>query len=86
MTDQVPQAVQALQVVPDSPKQLDYRGWKSTTLQLVLLAFLTGTLMLVLGKIDSTQWTGSVFALVATYALRDTAAKGIEMYRDIKTP
>jgi hypothetical protein len=75
----------AEQISSQETKQINYRGWKSTTLQLVLLSFLIGTLMLLLGKIDGSQWVGSVFALIATYSLRDIAAKGIEVYRDIKT-
>lgn len=64
---------------------LEYRGARGTTFQLVLLAFLVGTLMLVLGHIDGAQWTTGVIGLVSAYVVRDAAAKAAEAYRDKPT-
>lgn len=67
-------------------KQLDYRGWRSTTLQLVLMVLVIGTALVWFGKISSDNWTTGVLGLVAAYVLRDVASKGIEAAQAIKSP
>lgn len=52
-----------------------YNGFRSTKLQLVVLAFLVGTLMLVLGKITGDNWTVGVLGLVASYVVGDVGAR-----------
>lgn len=67
-------------------RQLDYRGTKSSTFKLVLFAFVTGTLMLVLEKISGSEWVTGVLGLVASYVVKDSVASMAEAYRDAKTP
>ena len=61
---------------------LDYRGTKSATFQLVLLVFLTATLLLVTGYINESNWTVGALGLVSGFVLRDAAAKAAEADRD----
>lgn len=63
-------------------KNLDYRGTKSATFQLVLLVFLIATLLLILGYINENNWTLGALGLVSGYVVRDAAAKASEAYRD----
>lgn len=61
---------------------LDYRGTKSTTFKLVLFAFLTATLMLLLGKITGSDWTSSAMGLISAFAVKEAVVSGAEAYRD----
>jgi len=63
-------------------KNLDYRGTKSSTFQIVLFAFLVATLMLVLGKITGSEWVTGALGMVSAYALKEGIAKCAEAYRD----
>lgn len=63
-------------------KNLDYRGTKSSTFQLVLFAFLVATLMLVLNKITGPEWVNGALGMVGAYALKEGIAKAAEAYRD----
>lgn len=56
----------------------DYRGFKGTKFQLTVLAFLVGTLMLLLGKITGDLWTWGVLGLVVSYVTGDVASRFAE--------
>ena len=61
---------------------LDYKGSKSTTFQLVLLGFVTGTALIVFGYIDGNQWVTGVLGLLTGYVMRDAVKSFSEAYRD----
>jgi len=63
-------------------KNLEYRGTKSSTFQLVLFVFLTATLMLVLDKVTGSEWVTGAIGLVSGYVLKESITKGAEAYRD----
>jgi len=63
-------------------KNLEYRGTKSSTFQLVLFAFLMATLMLVLNKITGSEWVTGALGMVGAYALKEGVTKCAEAYRD----
>ena len=56
----------------------EYRGFKGTKFQLTLLAFLVGTLMLLLDKITGDLWTWGVLGLVASYVTGDVVSRFAE--------
>lgn len=53
----------------------DYHGFKGTKFRLTLLAFMVGTLMLVLDKITGDLWTWGVLGLVVAYVTGDVASR-----------
>ena len=57
---------------------MNYHGTKGTKFRLTLLAFLVGTLMLLLGKITGELWTWGVLGLVASYVLGDVGSRFAE--------
>lgn len=57
---------------------MNYHGTKGTKFQLTLLAFVVGTLMLVLDKIDGAQWTMGIVGLVASYVAADVGSRFAE--------
>ena len=59
---------------------ITYKGYKSTTLHLVLLAFFTGTGLLLIDKIDANTWSTSVLGILAGYVIRDGVSKIAEAY------
>lgn len=61
---------------------LAYRGGKSTTLNLVLLGFTTGTGLLLSGHITGSEWITGVLGLLTGYVLRGGIAAAAEAYRD----
>lgn len=65
---------------------LDYKGAKSTTFQLVLLGFVTGTGLIIAGYIDGNQWVTGVLGLLSGYVLRDAVKSASEAYRDKGSP
>lgn len=54
---------------------MGYHGLRGTKFQLVVLAFLTGTGMLLLGKITGDLWTYGVLGLVVTYVAGDVGSR-----------
>lgn len=64
---------------------LTYQGSQSTTYRLVLLAFLTATAMLGLGKISGSEWVSGALGLVSAYVVRELGAGAAEAYRDKPT-
>ena len=65
---------------------LQYKGRKSTTFQLVLLGFVTGTALIVFGYIDGNQWVTGVLGLLTGYVMRDAVKSAAEAYRDKGVP
>ncbi|KKK74053.1 hypothetical protein LCGC14_2887600 [marine sediment metagenome] len=63
-------------------KNLDYRGWESTTLRLVLLVFFIGTILLIADKINGDQWITGIIGIVASYVIKESVSKASEAYRD----
>jgi len=64
-------------------KNLAYRGLKSWTLRLVLLGYFTGTYIFIMtDKLTGSEWVTGVLGLLATYVLKESAAKASEAYRD----
>ena len=61
---------------------LQYRGWNSTTLRLVVIVFFTGTVLLIFDKINGDQWVTGIIGLVASYVIKESVAKVSEAYRD----
>ena len=61
---------------------LDYKGRKSTTFQLVLLGFITGTALIIFVFIDGNQWVTGVLGLLTGYVMRDAVKSAAEAYRD----
>jgi hypothetical protein len=59
---------------------LQYRGYRSITLQLVLLAFVTGTVLVVLHYISADNWVNGVLGMLAAYVARDGMSKAAEAY------
>lgn len=69
---------------------LVYRGYRSSTLHLILLVFLSGTALLIFGYISDQIWSTSVLSLVSAYVVKDSAGKFAEVYlttkmKDVKT-
>ena len=56
----------------------DYRGYKGTKFQLVLLSLIIGTIMLWFGKITGDLWTWGVLGLIASYVTGDVASRFAE--------
>ena len=59
---------------------LEYRGHNSSTFRLVLFCFLTGTALLLVGKITGGDWVTGVIGLVSAYVIKESIAKGAEAY------
>jgi len=53
----------------------EYRGFKGTKFQLVLLTLLLGTLGLYIGKMDGNAWGMYVVGLVGIYVAGDVGAR-----------
>lgn len=56
----------------------EYRGYKGTKFQLVLLTLIIGTIMLAVGKITGDLWTWGVLGLVASYITGDVTSRFAE--------
>ena len=56
----------------------EYRGYKGTKFQLVLLTLILGTVMLWFGKITGDLWTWGVLGLVASYITGDVTSRFAE--------
>jgi hypothetical protein len=54
-----------------------YRGFRSTKFQLVLLTLLLGTIGLYLGKMDGGSWGLYVVGLVGIYVAGDVGARAV---------
>lgn len=64
-------------------KNVEYRGWRSVTVGLVLMGFITGTLIFVFSnKLSGDEWVTGVLGLLAGYIVRDGLTKAAEVYRD----
>ena len=69
-----------------SQKNLEYRGARSTELQLVLLLWITATGLLWFGKIDATTWSTVSEWTIIGYVAGRVGSKASEAYRDAKQP
>lgn len=67
-------------------KHLEYRGFKSTELQVCLLVWFVATYMLIFGKITEVTWLATSEATVFAYVLGRVGSKMSEAYRDAKQP
>lgn len=56
----------------------EYRGYKGTKFQLVLLTLIIGTVMLWFGKITGDMWTWGVGGIIASYITGDVASRFAE--------
>ena len=59
---------------------LTYKGWRSITLQLVIMGFFTGTALLLGGYIGEVTWKDAVLGMLAGYIVRDGVSKVAEAY------
>ena len=64
----------------DEVSNLTYKGYRSTTLHLVLLSFVTGTALLVAGYINENVWETGVLGSLVGYIVRDGVSKMAEVY------
>ncbi len=58
---------------------LDYKGYGSTTLHLILMAYVTGTILLVFGFIDMRVWETGILGSLIAYIVRDGMSKAAEV-------
>ncbi len=63
-------------------KNLDYRGYKSTTLRLVVMTALGATALLLWDKVPASSWENIVMASVIAYAFKEVGSKTAEAIRD----
>jgi hypothetical protein len=62
-----------------------YKGWKSTTLHLVLLGYISATALLVFSLIDMLTWKETAFSMLALYIGRDGITKISEKWAEVYT-
>ncbi len=59
---------------------IDYKGYRSTTLHLILMAYVTGTALLVAGLIDMHVWETGILGSLIAYIIRDGMSKAAEIF------
>ena len=58
---------------------IDYKGYRSTTLHLVLISYVTGTALLVFQYIDMHVWETGILGSLIAYIVRDGMSKAAEV-------
>jgi uncharacterized membrane protein YfcA len=66
-------------------KNLEYRGFKSTELMILIFLTLAGTALAWIGKLTP-EWVNLVIFLFGSFVVGRVGSKGAEAYRDGKQP
>ena len=59
---------------------IDYKGYRSTTLHLILMAYVSGTALLVTSYIDQHTWETGILGSLIAYIIRDGMSKAAEIF------
>lgn len=60
----------------------DYKGMNSTRVKLVLLAWLSATILVIGGHITGSEWVTVTLGSIVGYALSEVGVKATSAYRD----
>ncbi len=55
---------------------LDYKGWKSTRLRLVIACIIMATIAVWFGKVTGAEWLSFLQWAIGLYSLSEVGAKG----------